>query len=51
MNLPQPPNGHQPGANPEPGQRPWVTPSFERIALRDALSGAGKKSDGTTFYS
>jgi hypothetical protein len=26
-------------ADQEPPQRPWVTPSFERVHLKEALSG------------
>lgn len=27
-------------ADQEPPQRPWVTPSFEQVHLKEALSGA-----------
>ncbi len=26
---------------PEPQQREWVTPSFQQVALKDALGGSG----------
>ena len=31
--------------------RPWVTPSFERVPLSEALAGTGGPvHDGTSFY-
>lgn len=38
--------------NEEPTSRPWVTPTFERTELKEALATAGGKgSDGTFSYS
>ncbi len=33
----------------EPAPRPWVTPSFERLPLGEALSGSGAGADDSAF--
>jgi len=39
--------------NPESAQRIWITPSFESMELKDALSGSGgfNVADASTYYS
>ncbi len=43
-------NTHESATKVEPSQRPWVTPSFERFRLKEALSSETKKvgADGET---
>jgi len=40
-----------PETQPEP--KTWTTPSFEKMALKDALTGTGKFDvlDGVSYYS
>jgi len=45
-------NGNNRMSNQEQNLRPWITPTFERVELKEAMSGfSGSSYDGVTSYS